>query len=111
MNLVTLVIDSVLLLGMIGTSLYGAAALPAGAQVPVHFGPAGYNRWVPRNAGLVMWPAIGVVVYVILVIMGRSQRANGGSGPPIGLTIALAVMLVTQVGALRVALSRSGRDG
>jgi hypothetical protein len=52
----------------------------------------------------------GVVVYVILAVNARSQQANGGSGLPVGLTIALVVMLATEVGALRVALSRGGRE-
>jgi hypothetical protein len=106
----SLIIDSVLLLAMICTSLYGAANLPPGAQIPIHFGPMGFNRWVSRNTGLIMWPAGGVVVYAILVINARTQQATGGSGPAAGLTIALVVMLVTQIGALAVAISRGGRD-
>jgi hypothetical protein len=109
MNLIPLIIDSVLLLGMICASVYGMTNLPDGAQVPVHFGPAGYNHCVPRNTGLLMWPAGGVVVYAVLVIITRNQGATGGT-PPTALTIALAVMLVTQVGALRVALNRGGRS-
>jgi hypothetical protein len=108
MNLIPLIIDSVLLLGMICASVYGLTNLPDGAQVPVHFGPGGFNHWVPRNTGLLMWPAGGVVIYAVLVIMTRNQGATGGS-PPVALTIALAVMLVTQVGALRVALKRGSR--
>jgi hypothetical protein len=38
MSIVTLIIDSVLLFGV---SVYGARVLPAGAQLPVHFGPGG----------------------------------------------------------------------
>lgn len=110
MNTATLIIDSVLLLGMIGVSLYGAGTLPVGALVPIHFGPASYNNWVPKSIGLAIWPAGGVVVYVILAITLRNQQVHGGSGPKIGLTIALVVMLVTQVGALRAAFARNGRD-
>ena len=106
----TLIIDGVLLFVMIGVSLYGASALPPGARVPIHFGPASYNHWVPKNVGLTLWPAAGTVIYAILVITARGQRVNGGPGPPAGLTVALAVMLVTQVGALWAALSRSGHD-
>jgi hypothetical protein len=46
-----LVIDSLLLLGMVGVSLYGASALPPGARVPIHFGPGAYNNWVPKQVG------------------------------------------------------------
>jgi len=109
MSLTTLTVDGALLLAMIGVSLYGMAALPSDAQIPVHFGPTGYNRWVSKNAGLVMWPGLGVLVFVVLIVATRGQRANGGTGPTIGLTVALAVMLVTHIGALAVALARSRR--
>ena len=52
MSLTALIIGGALLLAMICVSLYGAAALPPGAQLPVHFGPGGYNRWVAKNTGL-----------------------------------------------------------
>jgi hypothetical protein len=110
MSVALLVIDSLLLLGMVGVSLYGASALPPGARVPVHFGPGAYNNWVPKSVGLLLWPLGGGVVYGILAVHARSQQADGGSGLPAGLTIALAVMLATEVGALRVALSRGGRE-
>jgi hypothetical protein len=101
-------IDGGLLLAMIGVSLYGKVALPSGAQIPVHFGPGGYNRWVSKNVGLTMWPALGVLVYVILIVTSHDPGTHGS--PTTGLTIALSIMLVTQVGALAVALSR-GRRG
>ena len=41
MSVATLIIDSALLLGIVGVSLYGRATLPAGARLPLHFGPAG----------------------------------------------------------------------
>jgi hypothetical protein len=110
MSVALLVIDSLLLLGMVGVSLYGASALPPGARVPIHFGPGAYNNWVPKSVGLLLWPLGGGVVYVILAVNARSQQADGGSGLPAGLTIALVVMLATEVGALRVALSRGGRE-
>jgi hypothetical protein len=110
MNIATLIIDSVLLLGIICVSGYGAKILPAGAQLPLHFGPAGYNNWAPRNVGLLAWPALGAVVFVILVVQARSHHA-GGHGPslPIVLTLALALMLLNHVGAIRAAVNRSGR--
>jgi hypothetical protein len=111
MNLTILIIDGLLLLGMVGVSLYGVSALPPRAQVPIHFGPASYNNWVPKNVGLIMWPAGGAAVYVILVVTARSEQTSGrGSGAAIGLTVALVVALITQVGALRVALNRHGSE-
>lgn len=109
MSLTTLIIGGALLLAMICVSLYGAAALPPGAQLPVHFGPGGYNRWVPKSTGLVLWPALGVVAYVIIVVNVHNHSTHGGLGPAAGLSIALGVMLITQVGALTVALTRNRR--
>jgi hypothetical protein len=110
MSPATLIIGGALLLAMICVSLYGAATLPPQAQMPVHFGPAGYNRWVPKSTGLVIWPALGVVVYAIIVVTVRDHQTHGGLGPAAGLSIALGVMLITQIGALTVALSRNRRS-
>ena len=111
MNLTMLIIDSLLLLGIVCVSLYGASALPPGAKVPIHFGPASYNNWVPKNVGLIMWPAAGAVVYAILLVTARREQATGGgSGAAIGLTVALVFALITQVGALRVARNRQGSE-
>ena len=59
-----LVIGGVLLLAMIGVAWYGWVTLPADAQVPIHFG-TGYNNFVSKRFGLIMHPAVGVVVFVI----------------------------------------------
>jgi len=110
MSLTTLIIGGALLLAMICVSLYGAVALPPGAQLPVHFGPAGYNRWVPKKTGLVLHPAVGAVAYSIIVVNVRDHQTHGGLGPAAGLSIALGVILITQIGALTVALGRSPRS-
>jgi hypothetical protein len=105
---IALIAGGVLLLAIIGASLYGAATLPPGAQVPLHFGPAGYNRWLPKNVGLVIWPALGAAVYVIVVVTGRAKFVHGS--PAVGLIVALGVILATQIGSLAVALTRSRRS-
>jgi len=84
--------------------------LPPTAQWPLHLGPAGYGNWVPRNVGLLMGPAIATVIFVILVVTGHGQQSDEASGLPTGLTIALALMLANQIGALRAALSRCSRN-
>jgi hypothetical protein len=109
MSLTALIIDGVLVLAMIGVSLYGAAVLPPGARMPVHFGPVGYNQWVPRSVGLIMWPAGGVIVSVIIAVTVRHHQTHGDLGPVVGLSIALGIILVTQIGALAVALGRIRR--
>jgi len=110
MSPTALIIGGALLLAMICVSLYGAVTLPPGAQLPLHFGPAGYNRWVAKNTGLILWPALGVVVYAIIVGTVREHATHGGPGPAAGLSIALGLMLIAQIGALTVALTRSRRS-
>jgi hypothetical protein len=105
MSATALVIDGVLELAMVCVSLYGATALPPGARMPIHFGPAGYNQWVPKKVGLVLWPGLGVVISVIIVVSVRDHNTHGSLGPVAGLSIALGIMLVTQIGALVVALN------
>jgi hypothetical protein len=103
MSLTPLIIGAALILAIICVSLYGAATLPPGSKVPVHFGPGGYNQWLPKNIGLTLWPALGTVLFVIIVVTAHGHQAHGGLGPVVGLSIALGVILVAQVGALAVA--------
>jgi hypothetical protein len=110
MSLALLAVDGVILLAMIGIALYGASALPSGAQVPIHFGPAAYGSWVPKGLGLVLWPAIGVVMYAVLIVHAHHQPTHAASGLTIGLTVALVVILVTEVGAIKVAMNRAGHE-
>ena len=75
--------------------------------MPIHFGPGGYNRWLPKKAGLVLWPALAAVVYVVVVATAGDKGIHGS--PATGLTIALGVILATQIGALVVAVGRGRR--
>ena len=110
MSFTALIIGGALLLAMVCVSLYGLTALPPGARMPVHLGPGGYNNWIPRNVGLAVYPGIGVVLYVIIIVNVRDHGTRGGLGPVVGLSIALGVILLAQIGALAVAVSR-GRRG
>ena len=104
----SLVIGGVILLAMIGVSCYGWVTLPADARVPIHFG-AGYNNFVPKGLGLVMHPAAGVVIYVISAATTRNP-AKASSAVYI-FPIVMCVLLIVQVGAIKVARSRSGMIG
>jgi hypothetical protein len=107
-----MIIHSALLLGIVGVSLYGSVALPAGAQLPLRFGAAGYTNWQQKTIALVLWPVTAVVVYIMLIVSGRSEHdtSSHGQSLPVGLTIALALILVNCVGPVRAALGRSGRS-
>lgn len=110
MALWVVIAASVLLIAIVSLSLYGASVLPYSAELPMHFGFGGYTNWRPRTVVLWTWPAISGVLYIILVIAGRSgQGGSGGLSLPVGMTAAIAVMLINQVGALRAGLQRSGR--
>jgi hypothetical protein len=109
MSLGMLIIDAVLLLGIIGVSVYGARALPADARLPLHFGPAGYTNWQPKIFALLLWPAIAVVVYVVVVATQGQHSSSGQKLPlPIVLTVAMVAMLASHYGAVRIAMRRSG---
>lgn len=109
MNHTGLIIGGVLLLAMVCVSLYGAVVLPPGARLPVHLGLAGYNRWVSKSVGLVLFPALGAVAYVVINVAVKNHQTHGGLGPASGVIIVLAVMLAAQIGALAVGFTRSRR--
>ncbi len=107
MNLATLIIDSVLLFGIVGVSVYGARVVPPGVRLPMHFGPGGYGNWQSRNLVLLSWPVVAVAIYVYVAVSAR----NHGTSIPVALTFALLLMLVNSAGAIRAALRRSGGPG
>jgi hypothetical protein len=106
-----LVIGGVVLLAMICVSCYGAVTLPADARVPVHFGVS-YNNFVPKRVGLVLHPAVGAAVLLVLALAGHGHPANGASSkalPSFVIVIIMCVLLAVQAGAIRVARRRVSR--
>ncbi len=105
---VTLAVGAVILLAMICVSWYGWIALPSDARVPIHFGVS-YNNFVPKRLGLIVHPAAGALLFVIFTGVSHGGSANGSKAPPyIILPIVMGVLLVVQVGAIRVARRRTG---
>jgi hypothetical protein len=104
----SLVIGGVVVLAMIGVSCYGWVTLPADARVPIHFG-AGYNNFVPKGVGLLLHPLVGVLIFVISVVTTHNP-AKASSAVYI-FPVAMCALLVVQVGAIKVARSRSGTFG
>ncbi len=105
------IIGGLILLAMVCVSSYGWVTLPADARVPIHFGIS-YNNFVPKRLGLVVHPAAGLLVYLIFVVTIGSRHATNGSKAPVPVEILLplimCVLLVVQIGAIKVARSRSG---
>jgi hypothetical protein len=103
---VSLIISGLLVLCMIGTSVYGARVLPADARVPLHYGFGSYGSFAPKTVGLILWPAAGAVVYLIFLgIEVHAIKPNHPSGSaPVILPIVLAVLVLAHVGAIRKAV-------
>jgi len=103
----SLAIGAVILLAMICVSWYGWITLPGDARVPIHFGVS-YNNFVPKRPGLIVHPGAGVLVYVIFSVASRSA-ANSSKSPLYAiLPIVLGVLLIVQLGAIRVARRNTG---
>ena len=107
MSPTALIIGGALVLAMICVSLYGAASLPPGARMPLHSGPAGFNQWVPKSTGLILYPAGGAAIFAIIAVAVHGHQTHGGLGPAGGVFIALGVLLASQIGALTIARNRN----
>jgi hypothetical protein len=102
MTLGLLIVGAVLVLAMVAIAQYGWRALPDGAQMPLHWGPASWNNWVGKNVALVVYPAIGLVVYVIMAATLSAHRGKDLWG----LVLALVVITIVECAAIRAAVHR-----
>jgi hypothetical protein len=107
-----LVVAGVVLLAMIAGAGWGAANLAADARIPVHCGSAEHCLLVPKRAGLVIWPMLGLVFYLVLGgIADSGLAANWVPGVRVVLTPAvLCVLLGFEAGALIIARRTAGRS-
>ena len=108
MDIAAVIGTTVVLLVMVGMAVYAAVTLPPGAQIPVHLGIGGYNNWVSKNVGLVIWPAVGAVIFVITLFTAAGRHTGGKSVPTLILPLVLLILAASQYGATRAALRRSG---
>ncbi len=106
------IVDLALVVAMLAVAGYGAVALPPDGMVPLEFGP-GPRRglgtgvyWLPKLIGLVAWPAIGVLAFLLAVVPAGGP---GGGTTRGGLTVALALVLLAEILAVRFAVRRGGR--
>jgi hypothetical protein len=107
----SLVIGGVLVLAMIVASGRAAVTLAADARIPIHCGSPDHCYLASKRAGLVIWPAVGLVLYgTIGGVAGSSLASNWAPGVREVLTPAvLCVVLGFQAGAL--VLARRGTAG
>lgn len=100
------VVDPLLVVAMVCLSGAAALRLPADARVPVHFGPWSHLTAVPKAPGLVLWVAVGVVTYLAA---GLGHHRTADVAQRLGVTVALAIILVAQAVAVGLAIARSRR--
>jgi hypothetical protein len=105
-----LAIGAVGLLVMIGVSWYGWVTLPSDARVPIHFSIQ-YNNFVPKRIGLIVHPAVGAVVLVLLASVGRVRSGTSSHNPSgVILLATMGVLVIVQLGAIRVARRNARAD-
>ncbi len=107
MDIGAVVGGGVVLLVMIGLSVYAAVTLPADAQVPVHHGIGGYNNWMSKNVALVLYPASGVVILLITAGVADGSGTHDSAPAAWILPIVLLLVAASEYGAIRAATRRS----
>ncbi len=101
----SLTVGGLLLLAMIAASARGVVRLAPDARVPVHCGSVEHCFLVSKRAGLIIWPAMGAVLFVVLGGISKSSLAAGWV-PGVRDVLVPAVLLVVfgfQAGALVLA--------
>jgi hypothetical protein len=101
-----MIVAGVVVLAMVGISLWGAVTLPPSARVPMHYGIGGYRNWRPKMIALIAYPAIGLVVCGIIY----ASQSSGKPTATVIAPIALLIMAFTQYRAIVAAIRRSGRN-
>ena len=103
-----LAVSGILALAMIVAAVRAAIVLPAGVRIPLHFGSVERCYLVPKWAGLVIWPAAGVLVSGVLGGIAASGLAADWV-PGVRYVLgpaAMCVLLAFEVGALLLAAGR-----
>jgi hypothetical protein len=103
-----LTVSGIFALAMIVAAVRAAVVLPAGARIPLHLGSVEHCYLVPKRAGLVIWPAAGVLVSGVLGGVAASGLAAGWV-PGVRDVLAPAaagLLLAFEVGALLLARER-----
>ena len=109
----SLVIGGVLVLAMIAASGRAAVTLAADARIPIHIGSPEHCYLVSKRAGLVIWPAVGAVLYGVIGGVTGSSLASGWvpGVRDVLVPAVLCVVLGFQVGALILARRGAGDAG
>jgi hypothetical protein len=93
----SVVAAAVVVVAMIGISLWGAKALPPRALMPLHHGIGGYGNWKPKAIGLATYPLVGLLLCGVTVTTAKSSD-------PAAAVILPLVMVLVAVGQYRAIL-------
>ena len=109
MSIDAVVVGVLVLLAMVGISVYGWVTLPSDVRIPVHRGPGGWGNWQPKARALITYPVGGAVVFAIALT--ATFRAISGK-PAFGLIAPLALLVIffTQYFAVMAAIRKAGRE-
>ena len=107
MDLTVLIIGVVEVLAMAALAAYGAAKLPPDARVSLHL-IGRYGNFSSRRAGLIAWPVLGGILFVLVGIVAATIQVHGkmaGFSPAIFLPLVLCIVLLSEI----VAIDRARR--
>jgi hypothetical protein len=106
----TLVVGVLVLLAMVGISVYGWRTLPPDARVPLHRGPGGFGNWQPKARALITYPVGGAVVFAIVLTATTSGKS--GKTTPLVVIAPLAILAIffAQYFAVMAAIRNAGRN-
>ena len=90
------VIGGVLLLAMLAASGRAAAVLPADARIAIHCGSVEHCYLVSKRAGLVIWPAVGAVLFGALGGITQVVADEGGGADHVAVEPARQVVVPRQ---------------
>ena len=107
-----LAVGGVLLAMMIAASGYAAVILPASARIALHLGSHQHVFLVSKRAGLVIWPAVGAVLYGVLGAVSASSLASDWvpGARDVLMPAVMVVVLGFQAGALVLAAGGEPRS-
>lgn len=108
---VSVVVGSLFLLGMVAAAGYALRVLPAGARVPLNAGVPEHSLWLSRRAGLASWLGLGAVVFAAvawLTVSGVSAGWNSQALREVLLPAVMLVLLAAETGAVITARRRAG---
>ena len=108
MSIYTVVVGVLVLLAMVGISVYGWRKLPPDARVPVHRGPGGWGNGQPKARALITYPVGGAVVFAV-VLTATSGAKSGKAAFGLIAPLALLVIIFTQYFAVMAAIRNAGR--